>query len=199
MKAGMEFMTNEDRKQTPPKPKGRRGMPLIDPKKGIAVSADAAKALIAKGAVDARPGKDISTLKISTSESIPLVAPSTGVVAGNQTAFYPSGGNPVTSAPMVCRLLIQAINISDILQFQQGEDTISAPNSAVSGPSSPTPDDPKDTSYGQKGQRQLGAARTTASRKSASTAGKKRKSTEGLPPAKKRTRHSADGTADDEH
>lgn len=174
MKAGMDFMTNEDRKQTPPKPKGRRGMPIIDPKKGFAVSADAAKALIAKGAADARPRQRQGSvaLKTSTNPSVAVVAPSTGVVAGYQTAFYPTA----------------EIQVNDVLQLQRDEDTISAPNSAVSGPSSDTPDDPKDTNYGQKAQR-----------KPAPTAGKKRKSTEAAPPAKKRTRHLVDGTADDKY
>lgn len=103
MKAGIDFMTNEDRKQTPPKPKGRRGMPIIDPKKGFAVSEDAAKALIAKGATDARQRRGSVALKTSSSESATVIAPSTGVVAGYQAAFCPSAG---TSIPTVCRSLL---------------------------------------------------------------------------------------------
>ncbi|CAD6570319.1 MAG: hypothetical protein ASARMPREDX12_003450 [Alectoria sarmentosa] len=185
MKAGMDFMTNEDRKQTPPKPKGRRGMPIIDPKKGFAVSADAAKALIAKGAADARPRQRQNSvaLKTSTNPSVAVVAPSTGVVAGYQTAFYPTA----------------EIQVNDVLQLQRDEDTISAPNSGVSGPSSDTPDDPKDSNYGQKAQRKPATPRAAAPRKTAPTAGKKRKSTEAATPAKKRTRHLVDGTADKEY
>ena len=105
MKAGMDFMANEDRKQTPPKPKARRGMPVIDPKKGFAVSADAATALIAKGAADARPRQGSAALKTSTNQSIAGVAPSTGVVAGHQAALLPIDGTQVTSTPAVCRPL----------------------------------------------------------------------------------------------
>ncbi len=101
----MGFMANEDGKQTPPKPKGRRGMPVVDPKKGFAVSAEAAKALIAKGAADARPRQDSGALTTSTNESVAVVAPSMGVVAGHQAAFYPST-NQVTSVPTVCRILL---------------------------------------------------------------------------------------------
>lgn len=91
------------------------------------------------------------------------------------------------------------MSISDFVQLQQDEDTISAPNSAVSGPSSDTPDDPKDTNYGQKAQRKPATPRTSAApRKPTSTTGNKRKSTEAAPPAKKRIRHIVDGTADDE-
>lgn len=96
----MDFMTNEERKQTPPKPRGRRGMPVIDPKKGFAVSADAAKALIAKGAADARPRKDSIALQTSSDESIAIAAPSTGAAAGYQ-AVYPSSRTQATSVPTV--------------------------------------------------------------------------------------------------
>lgn len=84
------------------------------------------------------------------------------------------------------------------LKLQGDESTISVPNSAISGPSSDTPDDPKDTNYGQKIQRKSATTRTTvAPGKAASTAGgKKRKSTEGAPPAKKRTRHIVGVAAD---
>lgn len=102
----MDFTTNEDRKQTPPKPKGRRGMPVIDPKKGFAVTANAAKALIAQGAADVRPGQDSGALKTSNNESVAVVAPSTGIVAGYQAAFYPSAGTQVASVPTVCRNLL---------------------------------------------------------------------------------------------
>ena len=91
------------------------------------------------------------------------------------------------------------MDMTNVLQTQRDEDTISAPNSAVSGPSSDTPDDPKDMNYGQKAQNKQAAPRTTAAPlKSAYTAGKKRKSIEAPPPAKKRTRHVVDGTADDQ-
>lgn len=195
----MDFMTNEDRKQSPPKPKGRRGMPVIDPKKGFIVSADAAEALIAKGAADARPRQDSVAPKLPNSESVAVVAPPTGLVAGYQAAFHPRAGSQVMSGLAVCRPPLLAMTTNNILQLQRDEDTISAPNSAVSGPSSDTPDDPKDTNYGQKAQRKPAASRITAApRKAASTAGKKRKSTEAATPAKKRTRPTVDGTADDE-
>lgn len=198
MKAGMEFMTNEGRKQSPPKPRGRRGMPVIDPKKGFAVSADAAKALIAKGAADARPRQGSVALRKLTNESVAVAAPSNGVLAGYQATLYPSAGTQVTSVPTVCPSLLFAISTTNILQLQRDEDTISAPNSAVSGPSSDTPDDPKDTNYGQKAPHKPAIPRATAApRKAAHTTGKKRKSTEPAEPAKKRIRDSVDGTADD--
>lgn len=103
MKAGMDFMTNEDRKQSPPKTKGRRGMPVIDPKKGFVVSADAAKALIAKGAIDARPRQGSVAPKMPKNESVAVVAPPTGVVAGSQTGFHHEAGTQITPVPMVCR------------------------------------------------------------------------------------------------
>ena len=115
MKAGMDFMTNEERKQNPPKPKGRRGMPVIDPKKGFAVSADAAKALIAKGAADARPIQQTGVLETSTNKSIATIAPSTGVVADYQAAFYPSAGTQATSAPTVCRTRFQVRGNTDVI------------------------------------------------------------------------------------
>ena len=102
MKAGMAFMTNEDRNQTPPKPKGRRGMPAIDPKKGFVISADAAQALIAKGAADARPKQSSLALKASTNDPTAVAAPSTGTVAGYQATSYPSAQTQATSFPMVC-------------------------------------------------------------------------------------------------
>ena len=197
MKAGMDFMGNEDRKQTPPKPKGRRGMPVIDPKKGFAVSADAAKALIAKGAADARPIQQPRALETSTNK--PIFAPSTGVTAGYQAAFHHNAGNGATSIPTVCQLLLEVRGIANVLQLQRDEDTISAPNSAVSGPSSDTPDDPKDTNYSQRAARKLAITNTSAApRKATSSSGKKRKSTEAAAPAKKRTRRSVDGAEDDE-
>ena len=115
MKAGMDFMTNEERKQTPSKPKGRRGMPVIDPKKGFAVSADAAKALIAKGAADARPIQQTGVLEMATNKSVATIAPSTGVVADYQAAFYPSAGTQATAAPTVCRTRFQVRGSTDVL------------------------------------------------------------------------------------
>lgn len=106
MKAGMDFMTNEDRKQTPPKPKSRRGMPIIDPKKGFAVSADAAKTLIARGAADARQRQGSVALKTSTNESVAVIAPATGVMAGHQSALYPTDGTQVIPVSTVCRPLL---------------------------------------------------------------------------------------------
>lgn len=99
-------MTNEERKQTPPKPKGRRGMPIIDPKKGFAVSADAAKALIAKGAADARPRQDSIALKTFTNELVAVAAPSSGIMAGSRATSYPSAVTQVTSVPTVFRPLL---------------------------------------------------------------------------------------------
>ena len=91
------------------------------------------------------------------------------------------------------------MDVTNVLQTQRDEDTISAPNSAVSGPSSDTPDDPKDTDYGQQAQYKQAAPRTTAApRKSAYTTGKKRTSIEAPPPAKKRARHVVDVTADNQ-
>ena len=96
----MSFMNNEDQKQTPPKPKGRRGMPVIDPKKGFAVSAEAAKALIANGAADARPKQPAVVLGTSISKSAAGITPSTGAVS------YPSTQTQATSVPTVCRPLL---------------------------------------------------------------------------------------------
>ena len=103
MKAGMDFTFNEDLKQTPPKSRGRRGMPIIDPKKGFRVSEDAAKALIAKGAADARPRQGSVATKGSTSEP---GAPSTGVMAGYRAALYPGAGTQITPVPTVLRALL---------------------------------------------------------------------------------------------
>ena len=199
MKAGMDFKTNEDLKQTPPKPKGRRGMPVIDPKKGFVVSAEAARALIAKGAADARPVSQPQVLETTTNKPAVAIAPSMSVVGGYQAASHPFARTQATSVPTVCGSQLRDRENTDALQLQRNEDTISAPNSAVSGPSSDTPDDPQDTSYGQRAPRKPATIHTKAApRKAASTTGKKRKSTEAPAPAKKRTRHSVDGTADDE-
>ena len=97
MKAGMDFRGNGDRKQTPPKPRGRRGMPIIDPKKGLAVSEDAANTLIAKGAADARPRQAPIALNKSTNET---------VTANYGATSQPSAGTHVTSVPTVCRSLL---------------------------------------------------------------------------------------------
>ena len=107
MKAGIDFMSNEDRKQTPPKPKGRRGMPVIDAKKGFVVSADAARALIAKGAADARPIQRLGALETSANQPAALIAPSTGAAAGSQEAFRLRAGTLAMSVPTVCRPLLQ--------------------------------------------------------------------------------------------
>ena len=77
-------------------------MPVIDPKKGFAVSADAARALIAKGAGDARPKQDSGALKATTKEPVAVAAPSNPVVADYRTVFYPNSRAPVTSVPTVC-------------------------------------------------------------------------------------------------
>ncbi|KAM0803426.1 hypothetical protein BDR22DRAFT_886795 [Usnea florida] len=183
LKAGMDFRGNGDQKQTPPKPRARRGMPIIDPKKGLAVSEDAANTLIAKGAADARPRQDPITLNKPTNET---AAMSADVAEKHGATSQPSTVTHFTSVPIL----------------PGDEDTISGPNSGVSRPSSDTPDDPKDTSYGQKAQRKSGTQRnTTASRKVASTTGRKRKSTEGpaSAPPKKRTAPSLDRSADAEH
>lgn len=89
------------------------------------------------------------------------------------------------------------MSTTDVLQLQRDDDTISAPNSVVSGPSSDTPDDPKDISYGQKAQRKPPTIHNTpASRKEASTTSRKRKATDAAAPAKKRPWPSVDGTAE---
>ena len=194
----MDFMTNEDRKHSPPKPRGRRGMPVIGAKKGFAVSVNAAKALIAKGAADARPRQPSMAPETSKNVSAAEHFPSTSAIAGHQATSSASAGTLATSVPTVIRSLFQARSDNNILQFQRDEDTISAPNSAVSGPSSGEPDDPRDTSYGQRAQRKPATTNTPAGpRKTAFTIGKKRKSTEGVTPAKKRSRPSVDGAADD--
>lgn len=96
-------MTNEDQKQTPPKPKARRGMPAIDPKKGFVVSADAAQALIAQGAADARPKQGPVALETSINRPVAVAAPSTGTVTIYQATPYPSAQTQAMSFPMVCR------------------------------------------------------------------------------------------------
>ena len=96
----MDFVVHEDLKHTPPKTKGRRGVPVIDPKKGFAVSADAAQALIAKGAADARPRQQSVALGMSSNKPGAVTAPSPGT-AGHQAAFYPSTGTMVASVPTV--------------------------------------------------------------------------------------------------
>lgn len=105
MKAGIDFMSNEDRKQTPPKPKSRRGMPVIDVKKGFVVSADAARALIAKGAADARPVQRLGALETSANQPAAVIAPLTDAVAASQAHFRPSAGTEAMSVPTVCRPL----------------------------------------------------------------------------------------------
>lgn len=103
MKAGMDFRGNGDQKQTPPKPRGRRGMPVIDPKKGLAVSEDAANTLIAKGAADARPRQDPIALNKSTNET---AAMSADVAANHGATSQPSAVTQFTSIPTVCRSLL---------------------------------------------------------------------------------------------
>ena len=103
MKAGMDFKGNGDQKQTPPKPRGRRGMPIIDPKKGLAVSEDAANTLIAKGAADARPRPDPITLNKSTNET---TAMSADVAANHGATSQVSAVTQFTSVPTVRRSLL---------------------------------------------------------------------------------------------
>lgn len=103
MKAGMDFRGNGDQKQTPPKPRSRRGMPIIDPKKGLVVSEDAANTLIAKGAADARPRQDPITLNKSTNETATMSA---DVAANHGATSQPSAVTQVTSVPIVCRSLL---------------------------------------------------------------------------------------------
>ena len=113
MKAGMNFKNNGDQKQTPPKPtppkpRGRRGMPVMDLKKGIPVSADVAKALIANGAADVRPKQPAVVPNSSTTNSAAGIAPSTGVGAGYQASSNPSTQTTASSVPTVCKALLQA-------------------------------------------------------------------------------------------
>ena len=198
MKAGMDFKVNEDRKQTPSKSKGRRGMPIIDAKKGLAVSAEAAKALIAKGAADARPRQQLRALESSANMPVAVTNPSTGFIAGHQTTFHLSAGTQAASIAKVWRPVLLAKIAANDFQVQRDDDTISGPNSATSVPSSDTPDDPKDTTYGQRAQRKPTTKSSSGPpRKIASTAGKKRKSTEAAPPDQKRTRHDVEEAADD--
>ena len=198
MKAGMEFKSKEDLKQTPPKPKGRRGMPVIDARKGFVVPAHAAKALIAKGAADARPLVQTEMSDTPMNKSAAVDVTPMGVTTANQAALHPKAGTQATSVPTVCTALLPERENTNLSQLPCEEDTISAPNSAVSGPSSDTPDDPKDTSYGQRAPSKPATTYTTvATRKAASAASKKRKSTEAAPPTKRRTRHSVDGGADE--
>ena len=100
----MEFKPNEDLKQTPPKPKGRRGMLVIDPRKGFVVSAHAAKALIAKGAADARPLLQTGVLDTPMNKPAAVGAPPLGVITGHQAALHPSAGTQA-SVPTVCASL----------------------------------------------------------------------------------------------
>ena len=103
MKAGMEFRGNGDQKQTPPKPRNRRGMPIIDPKKGIVVSEDAANTLIAKGAADVRPRQDPIILNKPTNETATMSA---DVAANRGATSQPSVVTQFTSVPIVCRSLL---------------------------------------------------------------------------------------------
>ena len=107
MKAGMNFKNNGDQKPTPPKPKGRRGMPVMDLKKGIPVSAEAAKALIANGAADVRPKQPAVVPDSSTTSFAAGIAPSTGVVAAYQATSNPSTQTTASSVPTVCKPLLQ--------------------------------------------------------------------------------------------
>ena len=107
MKAGMDFKPNEDLRQTPPKPKGRRGMPVIDPRKGFVVSAHAAQALIAKGAADARPSPQTEVLDIPMKKPAAVDAPRMGVITGHHAALQPSAGNQAKSVPTVCAYLLR--------------------------------------------------------------------------------------------
>ena len=107
MKAGMDFKPNQDLKQTPPKPKGRRGMAVIDPRKGFVVSEHAAKALIAKGAADARPATQTEVLDVPMNKPAAVDGPSMGVITGHQAALQPSAGTQATSVPTVCASLLR--------------------------------------------------------------------------------------------
>ena len=102
MKAGMNFKPNGGLKQTPPKPKGRRGMPVIDPRKGFVVSAHAANALIAKGAADARPSSQTQVLNMPMNKPAAIDAPPLGVITDHQAALHPSAGAQATSVTTVC-------------------------------------------------------------------------------------------------
>ena len=99
----MDFRGNGDQKQTPPKPRSRRGMPIIDPKKGLVVSEDAANTLIAKGAADARPRQDPMTLNKSTNETATMSA---GVATIHGATSQSSAVTQVTSVAIVCRSLL---------------------------------------------------------------------------------------------
>ena len=99
----MDFRGNGDQKQTPPKPRGRRGMPIIDAKKGLVVSEDAANTLIAKGAADARPRQDPMAVNKSTNETASMLA---GVATNYGATSQPSAVTQVTSVPIVCRSLL---------------------------------------------------------------------------------------------
>lgn len=107
MKAGMDFKPNQNLKQTPPKTKGRRGMPAIDPRKGFVVSEHAAKALIAKGAADARPSLQTEVLDMPKNSHAAVDAPFMGVNTGHQAALQPSAGTQATSVPTVCALILR--------------------------------------------------------------------------------------------
>ena len=99
----MEFRGNGDQKKTPPKPRSRRGLPVIDPKKGLVVSEDAANTLIAKGAADARPRLDPITLNKSTNET---AAMSADIAANHEATSQPSTVTQFTSVPTVRRSLL---------------------------------------------------------------------------------------------
>ena len=78
-------------------------MPIIDPKKGLAVSEDAANTLIAKGAADARPRQDPITLNKPTNET---AAMSADVAANHRATSQPSTVTQFTSVPTVSRSLL---------------------------------------------------------------------------------------------
>ena len=131
MKAGMDFKPNEDLKQTPPKPKGRRGMPVIDPSKGFVVSAHAARALIAKGAADARPLSQTEVLDMHMNKPAAVDAPPMGVITGHQAALHPNAEAQATSVPTVCAFLLRQREILIFPSFKARR-TRSVPRTAQS-------------------------------------------------------------------
>ena len=78
-------------------------MPIIDPKKGLAVSEDAANTLIAKGAADVRPRQNPIALNKPTNET---AAMSADVAANHGATSQTSTVTQFTSVPTVSRSLL---------------------------------------------------------------------------------------------
>ena len=219
MQAGFDFVQNESSTQrsasktaSAPKvaPRKRGRKPKIDPTKGMAVSKEAAQALIANGAMDTSKKQYVPAMYTSGTPTTPLHT-STDVDPNYDSPYKPHPGEKIkyvfSTQPVSllafsremkrltrCQAITAGRSSSPRVAANVNHGVRAESRLLDSSPekcsSSDSPDDPRDVSFGKKTPRHKATRSSTAP-----TSGKKRKPATNAATAK-RNRFDLDGAKD---